>query len=76
MGIALVPESAARIQFDEIIFRHIALPAGIESLLYLAWRDDNDNPAFKVMLALIKDAMKQPQQINYQSRGLNSGIKK
>ncbi|EAM8281783.1 LysR family transcriptional regulator [Salmonella enterica subsp. enterica serovar Putten] len=54
MGMAFVPESAARILFDNIVYRHITLPAGIESLLYLAWRDDNDNPAFKVMLELIK----------------------
>lgn len=57
MGMAFVPESAARILFDNIIYRHITLPAGIESLLYLAWRDDNDNPAFKVMLELIKFSM-------------------
>ncbi|NIE99400.1 LysR family transcriptional regulator [Pantoea sp. Acro-805] len=54
MGMAFVPESAARILFDDIVYRHITLPAGIESLLYLAWREDNDNPAFKVMLELIK----------------------
>lgn len=54
MGVTLVPESATRIQFDETIFRQIELPSGIESLLYFAWRDDNDNPAFKVMLRLIK----------------------
>ncbi|EAO2686789.1 LysR family transcriptional regulator [Salmonella enterica] len=57
MGMAFVPESAARILFDDIVYRHITLPAGIESLLYLAWRDDNDNPAFKVMLELIKFSM-------------------
>ncbi|HHW7296995.1 TPA: LysR family transcriptional regulator [Salmonella enterica] len=57
MGMAFVPESAARILFDNIVYRHITLPAGIESLLYLAWRDDNDNPAFKVMLELIKLSM-------------------
>ncbi|AZT70717.1 LysR family transcriptional regulator [Salmonella enterica subsp. enterica] len=57
MGMAFVPESAARILFDNIVYRHITLPAGIESLLYLAWRDDNDNPAFKVMLELIKFSM-------------------
>ncbi|EKH3503444.1 TPA: LysR family transcriptional regulator [Salmonella enterica] len=57
MGMAFVPESAARILFDNIVYRHITLPAGIESLLYLAWRDDNDNPAFKVMFELIKFSM-------------------
>ena len=57
MGVALVPESATRILFDEIMFRPIALPTGIESLLYLAWRDDNDNPAFKVILESIRGAI-------------------
>ncbi|ROP61755.1 LysR family transcriptional regulator [Enterobacter sp. BIGb0383] len=68
MGVALVPESAARIQFDKMIFRAIALPAGIESLLYLAWRDDNDNPAFNVMLDLIKASMQQQAETGYQDR--------
>ncbi len=57
MGMAFVPESASRILFNDIVYRRITLPAGIESLLYLAWREDNDNPAFKVMLELIKLSM-------------------
>lgn len=68
MGVALVPESAARILFDETVFRHIALPQGIESLLYLAWRDDNDNPAFKVMLDSIRQSIADKAPGDYQQR--------
>lgn len=68
MGMALVPESAARILFDDIVYRHITLPPGVESLLYLAWRDDNDNPAFKVMLESIKESIEQKAAKKYQGR--------
>lgn len=68
MGMALVPESAARILFDDIVYRHITLPPGVESLLYLAWRDDNDNPAFKVMLESIKESIEQQAAKKYQGR--------
>lgn len=68
MGMALVPESATRILFDSVVYRHITLSAGIESLLYLAWRDDNDNPAFKVMLASIKESIEQQAARKYQGR--------
>lgn len=57
MGLALVPESAARIRFADTVFRHIPLPAGIQSALYLVWREDNDNPAFRVMLTALRQSV-------------------
>lgn len=57
IGIALVPESASRIKLENIVFRTIPLPQGIRSKLYLVWREDNDNPAFKVIFSLIKNMM-------------------
>ncbi|WP_194208478.1 LysR family transcriptional regulator [Superficieibacter sp. 1612_C1] len=59
MGVALIPKSASAIRFDDIVFRDIELPAGIESQLYLAWHEENDNPAFKVILQTIKEAAAQ-----------------
>ncbi|NQD94596.1 LysR family transcriptional regulator [Pseudomonas sp. CrR25] len=57
MGIALVPRSATRIRFDNVVFREIALAPGIRSELHLIWRDDNDDPAFRVMLEAIRRAV-------------------
>lgn len=54
MGVALVPKSASCIRFDDVVFRQIALDPGILSELHLMWRNDNDNPAFPVMLEAIR----------------------
>lgn len=54
MGMALVPKSASYVRFDDVVFRQIELDPGIRSELYLMWRDDNDNPAFPVMLEAIR----------------------
>lgn len=61
MGLALVPRSARRIQFDEVVFRDIDLGAGVESELHLIWRDDNDNPAFLMMLEAIRGSVLETQ---------------
>lgn len=60
IGCALVPKSATSIMFSEMVYRPVALPAGIESRLWLAWREDNDNPAFKVVLDAIRKAVQFP----------------
>lgn len=57
MGLALVPRSARRIRFENVIYRDIDLGPGIESELHLIWRDDNDNPAFLMMLEAIRSAV-------------------
>lgn len=53
MGLALVPRSASVVRFENILFRPITLAPGIHSELHLVWRDDNDNPAFLLMLDAI-----------------------
>lgn len=58
MGLALVPRSASCIRFDGILYRPLALAAGIQSELHLVWRDDNDNPAFLLMLDAIRDSVR------------------
>jgi DNA-binding transcriptional LysR family regulator len=49
MGVALIPASAARLQFRGITLRHVrtAPPAPVE--LVASWRQDNDNPLLKVL---------------------------
>lgn len=56
LGVALVPQSAANLRFDGVIFRPIELGPGIQSELHLVWRDDNDNPAFAMMLDTLRQA--------------------
>ncbi|MFD1383059.1 LysR family transcriptional regulator [Rhodanobacter aciditrophus] len=52
VGMALIPKSAAVIQFDQVVCRPIELPEGISSDLHLIWREDNDNPA---LISLLED---------------------
>ncbi|MFD6327213.1 LysR substrate-binding domain-containing protein [Streptomyces sp. NPDC058442] len=49
-GIALVPESAARMRFGGIVFRSVTLadPKPVE--LNIVWRKGNENPALKALL--------------------------
>ncbi|MBE2293382.1 MAG: LysR family transcriptional regulator, partial [Phycisphaerales bacterium] len=50
LGIALVPQSASCVRLEQILFRPIALDAGICSELHLIWREDNDNPVLPLIL--------------------------
>ena len=54
LGLALVPRSAKRIRFENIQFRDIELGQGIESELYMIWREDNDTPAFAILLRALR----------------------
>ncbi len=49
LGVALVPQSASQLHFDRIVYRPIALEAGICSELHLIWRNDNDNPVLPLI---------------------------
>ncbi|MGW7518131.1 LysR substrate-binding domain-containing protein [Streptomyces sp. NPDC054796] len=49
-GVALVPEAAARLRYEGVVFRQVELvdPEPVE--LALAWRKNNDNPALHALL--------------------------
>ncbi|MFJ9733667.1 LysR substrate-binding domain-containing protein [Streptomyces sp. NPDC101169] len=49
-GIALVPESAARMRFGGIAFRPVTLPDPNPVELNVVWRKGNDNPALEALL--------------------------
>lgn len=57
LGLALVPRSASLVRFDNLLFRPIALGAGVCSELHLVWRDDNDNPALRVLLEAVRQSV-------------------
>lgn len=57
VGLALVPRSARRIRFENLVFREIELGQGVESELHMIWREDNDNPAFALLLQAIQRAV-------------------
>ncbi|OLT43994.1 LysR family transcriptional regulator [Saccharomonospora sp. CUA-673] len=52
MGIALVPETAARLRFEGLVFRRVRTPVAEPVELHVAWRADNDNPALRTFLDL------------------------
>ncbi|OON78054.1 LysR substrate-binding domain-containing protein [Streptomyces tsukubensis] len=49
-GIALVPETAARLRYAGVVFKEVVLAAPEPVELALAWRRNNDNPALHVLL--------------------------
>lgn len=53
MGLALVPQSASRLQFEQVAFRPVGLDPGVRAELHLVWRGENDNPALPTLRALI-----------------------
>jgi DNA-binding transcriptional LysR family regulator len=57
VGLALIPRSAQRIRFENIVFRDIELGRGVESELHMIWHEDNDNPAFASLLRAIQQAV-------------------
>ena len=54
LGMALVPQSAANLCFEHIVFRPIERDPGIRSELHLIWHDNNDNPAFPAILEALQ----------------------
>ena len=56
MGLALVPRCASSVVFRNVVFREIDLGPGVESELHLLWGEDNDNPAFLMLLDALRGA--------------------
>lgn len=50
LGMSLVPSTAARLRFEGVVLRQVALPQPNPVELHLAWRDDNDTPALHALL--------------------------
>ncbi|WP_335945534.1 LysR substrate-binding domain-containing protein [Pseudomonas sp. G166] len=59
MGLALVPRCATSVVFKHVVFREIDLGEGVQSELHLVWRQDNDNPAFTMLLDGIRGAVRE-----------------
>lgn len=48
MGVALIPESAARLQFRGIVLRRVTTVPAAPVAMVVSWRKDNDNPLLEV----------------------------
>jgi DNA-binding transcriptional LysR family regulator len=59
MGLALVPRCATSVVFRNVVFRDIDLGEGVQSELHLIWRENNDNPAFAMLLEGIRRAVRE-----------------
>lgn len=56
LGLALVPRSAAQLQFPSVVFKPIELPAFVSSELYAAYRTDNEEPVTQRILELVSQS--------------------
>ncbi len=59
MGLALVPRCASSVVFKNVVFRDIDLGEGAQSELHLIWRENDDNPAFAMLLEGIRNAVRE-----------------
>ncbi|MFF4506683.1 LysR substrate-binding domain-containing protein [Streptomyces sp. NPDC001401] len=57
LGVALVPEAAARLRYPEVVFRPVELPTPAPVELDLVWRSTNDNPALHALLRCLRERM-------------------
>ena len=55
---ALVPRCTTSVVFKQVVFRESDLGEGVQSELHLVWREDNDNPAFTMLLEGIRGAVR------------------
>lgn len=54
VGLAVVPESAARLRPPNVEVRPLTAPSRLVSELHIAWRRDIDNPAFESFCQMIR----------------------
>jgi DNA-binding transcriptional LysR family regulator len=54
IGAALVPEAAQSLHFDDVHFRPVETEPMAPVELFAAWRSDNDNPALRTFLDLLR----------------------
>jgi DNA-binding transcriptional LysR family regulator len=64
LGVALIPESAARLQFKGIVTRRISMTPAKPVAMVASWRKDNHNP----MLQVFKDSVLPAHLLKIRSR--------
>ena len=62
LGLALVPESAARLRFDGVLLRPIRTQPARPVELHLAWRRDDDIPLLPSFLAITRGLVVRPRR--------------
>jgi DNA-binding transcriptional LysR family regulator len=58
IGVALIPESAARLHFEGVVLRRIEMTPPRPVEMVLSWRRDNDNPILKLFRGELREALK------------------
>jgi DNA-binding transcriptional LysR family regulator len=53
LGLAITPESARLLHFDQVVLRRMRTPAPLAQL-HLVWNSENDNPAVPHLIRLIR----------------------
>jgi DNA-binding transcriptional LysR family regulator len=54
VGVSLVPQAAANLQFKNVALRPVRLPRPSLAELFMVWRTDNGNPALPIIVDLAK----------------------
>lgn len=53
LGVALVPETAEALHFENVRFKKLDMPP-VHADLYLIWRKNNENPAVQAFIHLMR----------------------
>ena len=62
MGVALIPETASRLQFEGVLLRRVEMTPARPVEMVVSYRKDNDNPILKLFRAEVKDALRAHQR--------------
>ncbi|GAB3627826.1 HTH-type transcriptional regulator CatM [Pandoraea terrae] len=60
LGVALVPRSAERVRFADVVFKPLIGVDEVTADLLLAWRTQNDNPACATAVRHVTEALRDP----------------
>lgn len=55
LGAALVPAAASRIHLEDLVLRPLDLDTPVSAELFLAWNKNDQNPAIKSFLSLVRE---------------------
>lgn len=58
VGVALIPESAARLQFEGVLLRRVTMKPARPVEMVFCYRKDNDNPVLRIFRREVLDTMR------------------
>ncbi|WP_052119983.1 LysR family transcriptional regulator [Inquilinus limosus] len=74
LGLSIVPEAALQLQIRGVVLRPLDLAAPRSAELYIAWRQDNDNPLLPLVLDIARGLAEQHRLNDAQNASIDPAI--